>query len=235
MKYMGSKNRHAKEILNIILKERKKEQYYVEPFCGGFNIIDKVNGNRIANDIHYYLVELFKAIQSGWQPPDFVSNEMYNEIRINKSLYKPELVGFVGFGCSYSGKWFGGYARGNDNNNNPRNYCLESKKNILAQFKGLQGIEICNKNYWELEIPNNSIIYCDPPYAGTTKYKDTFDHNKFWQWCEQKAKEGHKVFVSEYNAPENWKCVWQKEVHNTLVQNTGEKTGIEKLFIYNKI
>ena len=34
---MGSKNRIAKFILPIILKERKPEQWYVEPFAGGMN------------------------------------------------------------------------------------------------------------------------------------------------------------------------------------------------------
>ena len=55
MKYMGSKNRHAKEILPFVLMDRKEGQYYVEPFCGGCNIIDKVDNPRIANDIHYSL------------------------------------------------------------------------------------------------------------------------------------------------------------------------------------
>ena len=50
MKYMGSKNRIAKEILPIILKDRKENQYYVEPFCGGLGTFDKVSGLRIAND-----------------------------------------------------------------------------------------------------------------------------------------------------------------------------------------
>lgn len=231
MKYMGSKNRHAKEILSIVLDDRKTKQYYVEPFVGGFNIIDKAGGNRIANDINFYLIELFKAIQQGWQPPDNVSEEEYLEIKNNHQMYKPYLVGFIGFGCSYSGKWFGGYARGNASNGNPRNYCMESKNNILNQFKGIQGIEIYNTDYTKIPIPENSIIYCDPPYEGTTKYKDEFDHKRFWKWCEQKTLEGHKVFVSEYNAPNNWQCIWSKEVHNTLVKDTGSKSGIEKLFI----
>ena len=141
------------------------------------------------------------------------------------------MVGFVGFGCSYSGKWFGGYARGNADNGQSRNYCLESKKNILKQYQGLQGIKIYNVDYEYLDIPDNSIIYCDPPYANTTKYIGGFNYPRFWRWCEKMTKDGHSVFVSEYNAPDNWECVWSKEVHNTLVQDTGSKTGIEKLFV----
>ena len=61
MKYMGSKTRIANEILPIILKNRKPYQYYVEPFCGGCNIIDKVDGNRIASDKNHYLIEMWKG------------------------------------------------------------------------------------------------------------------------------------------------------------------------------
>ena len=42
MKYMGSKARIAKHILPIILKDRKPNQWYSEPFTGGANLIDKV-------------------------------------------------------------------------------------------------------------------------------------------------------------------------------------------------
>lgn len=230
MKYMGSKNRHSKELLSIILKDRKPYQWYVEPFVGGFNTVDKVEGNRIANDIHFYLIELFRAIQWGWIPPSNTSEEEYQHIRKNKQNYPPYLVGFVGFGCSYSGKWFGGYARGNTNDGRPRNYCNESKRNILKQAKNIKDILIYNKSYYDLYIPPNSIIYCDPPYEGVTQYKDTFNHKEFWEWCRKKTIEGHTVFISEYNAPLNFECVWTKKVNNTLVKNTGSKQGIEKLF-----
>ena len=35
MKYQGSKRRIAKDILPIILRDRKNGQFYVEPFVGG--------------------------------------------------------------------------------------------------------------------------------------------------------------------------------------------------------
>lgn len=43
MKYMGSKARHAKELLPIILKDHTPDMWYVEPFVGGANMIDKVS------------------------------------------------------------------------------------------------------------------------------------------------------------------------------------------------
>ena len=48
MKYMGSKARFTKEILPIILKDRKPEQWYVEPFAGGMNVICEVGEKKNA-------------------------------------------------------------------------------------------------------------------------------------------------------------------------------------------
>ena len=105
---------------------------------------------------------------------------------------------------------------------------------MIKDINGLKDIVFYNTNYDTFDIPKNSIIYCDPPYQGTTKYKtDVFDYNKFWNWCRSMSTNGHKIFISEYNAPSDFTCIWQKEVANTLVKNTGEKKGIEKLFIYN--
>ena len=62
MRYMGSKARFAKGILPIILQGRKSEQWYVEPFAGGMNVISHVDGNRIANDKSIYLIEMWKGL-----------------------------------------------------------------------------------------------------------------------------------------------------------------------------
>ena len=227
---MGSKNRLAKYLLPIILKDRKPGQWYVEPFCGGCNLIDKVCGPRIANDSNYYLIEMFKGVLDGVVIPDKITENEYKDIRDNKDKYPAWLVGFVGFGCSYGGKWFGGYARWIDKNGIPANYCKQSKTSLLKQIENLSGVLFFNKSYQELVIPDNSIVYCDPPYMGTTKYKDSIDYTQFWNWCDGLVNKGHKVFVSEYNAPSDWGCVWEKEVNNTLVKDTGSKKGIEKLF-----
>jgi DNA adenine methylase len=76
------------------------------------------------------------------------------------------------------------------------------------------------------------LIYCDPPYEGTTKYKDGFSHTEFWEWCRTKAKEGHQVFISEYNAPNDFKSIYSKEVNSSLTKETGSKKANEQLFVY---
>lgn len=229
MKYMGSKAKHAKELIPIITAGRAEGQYYVEPFVGGANMIDKIDGPRFGNDMHPQLIELLRAVRDGWIPPEHVSEAEYAAAREAKSV--DALTGFIGFGASYSGKWFGGYARGNDHFGNPRNYADESRRNILKQVPGLQGVGLSCGPYADMDIPTASIIYCDPPYADATGYATGgFDHVEFWAWCDSMVAAGHKVFVSEYRAPDGWRCVWQKTVHNTLIKDTGAKTGVERLF-----
>lgn len=235
MKYMGSKNRFAKELLPIILKDRTHEQWYIEPMVGGANIIDKVDGNRLGSDFNEYLTEMWLALTSGWTPKEHYTKDEYIDIKNNKENYPKYLVGYVGINCSYSGKWFGGYAGITQTKGGVRDYQIEAFKNVTKQLKNLRDVVFQYSDYKNLRIPKNSVIYCDPPYEGTTKYKDDFNHTEFWEWCRTKAKEGHKVFVSEYNAPKDFKCVWEKQVKSSLSANGkigGNKISTEKLFMY---
>ena len=252
---MGSKSKYAADIFYAIAENCDLRLYHswVEPFIGGGNMMSKVVqitefdrpelgiffGNKIGNDINPYLIRMFQALQKGWIPSDFYNEEVYKLARnnsklcFNPSLFEAAEIGFIGIGCSYSGKWFGGYARGNSNNGKPRNYTKESKDNLLEQKKYLQNVFFCEGDYTDFNFPINSIIYCDPPYFNTTKYKSSIEYNNFWEWCEKQELKGHRVFVSEYNAPNNWKCIWQKEVCSSLTKETGSKKAVEKLFTLN--
>lgn len=231
---MGSKARFANELLPIILKDRKPNQYYVELFCGGCNTIDKVSGNRIANDNNFYLIELLKKIASGWIP-DKITKDQYYQIKNNKADFDPALVGWVGFNCSYSGKWFGGFAGETKTKiNTIRDYQQEAINNIIKQSEGLKGIIYQNKNYFDVYIPEDSIVYLDPPYENTTSYSGEFNHQLFWQFVRN-ISEKHSVFISEYNAPPDFQCIWQKDAKSSLSANGkigGNKLSTEKLFIY---
>jgi DNA adenine methylase len=240
MKYMGSKNRIAKHLLPIML-ENRNGRTWVEPFVGGANMIDKVGGKRIGADFNDYLIAMWKELQNGWIPPDFVSEEDWRDVKTQmENKYEKHYIAFVRLGCSFGADWNGGYARNvrKDKpnaellNSTTKSYCGQSKRNILKQLPNLQSVEFFNSSYQDLEIPPNSLIYCDPPYEGTTKYKDDFNHLEFWEWCRIKAKEGHLVYVSEYNAPKDFECVYSSEINNTL-NNTAKTTkATEKLFVH---
>lgn len=231
MRYLGSKNRIAKDIIPIILKDVDDFAPWVEPFVGGFNMIDKVldGRKRIGSDVNPFVTALFKALQQGWIPPDSLSEEEYADMRVHRDFYAPELVGFVGFGCTFASKFFGGYARGRDGKGGSINYALRAKNSLLEQIKNLMDVEIYNLSYADLPIPPQSVIYCDPPYADTTGYNNAIDHEHFWEWCRQKSSEGHHVFVSEYKAPDDFTSVWSREVSSGV--NKGQrKSSVERLF-----
>lgn len=232
MKYMGSKARHAKHMLPIMLKHRSPDQTWVEPFVGGGNMIDKVTGDRLGADANEYVIEALKLIRDN---PDTlpVDNKAFTEEdykRIKSDDSNRGLKGYTGYALSYAGKWFGGWRR---DGAGKRDYVREAVGNAQKQSALLQGVKLVSRPYDALDIPPASIVYCDPPYADTTSYKTgAFDHAAFWQWCRDQVQAGHTVFVSEYQAPDDWVCIWQKQVNNTLTKDTGSKQGIERLFVH---
>lgn len=233
MKYMGSKARIAKHILPIILNDRKEGQWYVEPFVGGANMIDKVDGNRIGADSNRHVISSLILIQNAPKAIPF-NNKVFTESRYNLAAKKARenseltcIESFALIAYSFGAKWIGGWARGSG-----RDYVEESYRNAQKQSPKIKGVLFINQSYDELEILPQSIIYCDPPYANTTKYKDNFDHDKFWEWCREKCKEGHKVFISEYNAPDDFVCVWQQELNVSVAKSGKHKKATEKLFIH---
>ena len=102
--------------------------------------------------------------------------EEYSYIREHKDENKA-LTAFVGFGCSFAGKWFGGYARSVQK----KNYCLLAHNSLTKKFLGLRNKFFDCKNYKELN-PQGSLIYCDPPYEGVTGYSfgGNFNSEEFW-------------------------------------------------------
>ena len=81
-----------------------------------------------------------------------------------------------------------------------------------------------------------------PPYAGTTGYTSEragvpkFDHDEFWATATRWAQSGVHVFVSEFNAPEGWTPIWERErsVGVGGFQNAGYTKKTDKLFVYGK-
>ena len=235
MKYMGSKNRIAKYILPIILKDRKPNQYYVEPFVGGGNMIDKVDGLRIGADANKYLIAMWNGLQNGLDKPMEIPKELYSRARTEYNNgtnieFNDFMIGWIGWMGSFNGRFFdGGYSGKTET----RNYIDEQIRNTLKQVESIRDVNFIHSDYKNLELPKNSIIYCDIPYKDTKQYATSkeFNHNEFWEWCREKSKEGHQVFISEYSAPEDFECVWSMEVTNSM--NTTKTTRpIEKLFRY---
>ena len=202
-------------------------------FCGSCVVEAKLAPHFdrvICNDKHEYLIEMLKGVQNGYELPEHISEEEYKYIKSHKDEDKI-LAGFVGFGCSFGGKFFGGYAR----NKEQTNYALQSKKSLLKDMIYLPNVEFTCLDYRDVDIPNGSIVYADPPYANTTTYQgQKFDSEAFWEYMRQISKH-NQVFISEQTAPDDFECIWEKPFTRTLDRNKDNQFKVvEKLFTYKK-
>ncbi len=240
MKYMGSKNRIVNEIIPIMLEHRKSNQWFVDLFCGGCHIIQNVDGKRIANDKNKYLIAMWKGLQENKDRPYIISKELYSRARTeynnNTNIeFDDFMIGWIGWMGSYNGRFFDGGYSGHNAGKTGRNYVGEQIRNTESQVAYLTNVKFFSKDYSEFEFKEYCLIYCDIPYKDTKQYvtsKD-FDYDKFFDWCRNMSKDGHTIFVSEYQAPKDFKCIWQKEVTNSMNQIKTYKP-IEKLFILNR-
>ena len=84
IKYVGSKSRIAKHIVPIIQSyiDNTSANFYLEPFVGGANVIDKISCDRkIGYDINHYLIELFKNRDRIAFLSDEITQEEYTAVR----------------------------------------------------------------------------------------------------------------------------------------------------------
>lgn len=236
---MGSKSRIVDEILPII--QQRIEDYniktYIDPFCGGCNVVDKVVCDRkIASDNQKFLIELLKNVEKVKGLPDEISREHYSEVRdcFNKGLHKFEnwYIGAIGFLASYNGRFFDGGYSGivQTKIGTERNYYKEAKENLIEQIPRLQNIEFKNVDYQYYTLFEDCLFYLDPPYKGKKQYDSSkcFDYDKFWNWCKHMS-EKNIVLISENDAPDDFECIWKQGVKRTIDNNKRIK-AVEKLF-----
>lgn len=235
--YLGSKNRIAKYISPIIqFYVNQGCDGYLEPFVGGGNMIDKIQcSTKIGSDIDKYVIAVLKGLQDGVEPPEIVSKELYDDVKIHKDKYSDFLVGYIGYELSFGAKWFGGYVKRDDKKFRGDIY---SYKSCMKQAPLLNNINFKCCPYNTYSDIKNFVIYCDPPYRNTTSYKqDDFDYEKFYDWCRTMSK-NNIVLISEYSMPNDFKCIWEKPVTISLDSNkkSGESKNkrVEKLFLLEK-
>jgi DNA adenine methylase len=247
MKYIGAKTKIAKDIVPIIQSyiDNSNKTDYIEPFVGGANIIDKVNCYcKIGFDINEYLIALLAEAKQDPELkflPKECSFEHYKEVRdsYNKKdgKFTKCYIGGIGFLASYGGRFFdGGYGR---DSKGGRSIYSERKANLQLQARTTGFLSSCffcadfektlTKTFNNIK---NSVIYCDIPYRNTKKYNNKdFDYDKFYELVIKLSKDNY-VFISEYSMPEEFECIWQKEV--SVLQKSDRKKGdraTEKLFV----
>lgn len=186
----------------------------LEPFCGGCSVTAArapLCAKVLASDANVAVISLWRAAThqgarfDGWD----VTEEIYSEARSWPDT-DPRKA-FVLVGCAFGGKWNGGFARNAAGYDYPRAAArgIARKSTIMASH----GVAFAAQSYIDAPRTPGRVVYCDPPYAGTTGYGgvDPFDSAAFWADCEHRARNGQTVFVSEYSAPSGWVSVLDLE------------------------
>ena len=101
---------------------------------------------------------------------------------------------------------------------------LERVQN-LEHVQNIGTLDITNLSYEEVKVKGNSVIYLDPPYANTAKYKHSISHDDLLAWIkEQKV----PVYLSSYEF-DGLECVGERG-HRSSLSAIAKNKVTEKLF-----
>jgi DNA adenine methylase len=208
MQYLGGKAGPGARIAQLCSERLGDNALFVDMFCGSLNVVRHIETpRRLAVDACGPLIVMWRAALRGWVPPTEVSREEYDGVKVTQDPNDP-LTAFVLFGCSFGGKWCGGYAK----NRPTQRYAEHASHQVVAKASDCIGTVLEHADFQE-KCPGcwspGTVLYCDPPYAGTTGYTalKRFDSGAFWDWAGEHAQRGVNVFVSEYSAPDSWQLV----------------------------
>ena len=99
----------------------------------------------------------------------------------------------------------------------------------LQSLEALERLQAFGTDYRDIQIPPNSLIYCDIPYGDTdcSGYGGgAFDHNAFYEWALQQD----NIFISEYSMPSNFIEIANTEKVVLSAANGNSNTATERLY-----
>lgn len=232
MAYVGSKAKKSDHILSILNNPFFDGFDYVEPFVGYGHILRRIKNKSSyhASDSNPLLIVLLKAIQRRATIPT-VTREEYERLKDQTGDTLKRAT--AAFTYSYCGKQFSGYVDKYIRDGKKKSYAEERKRyyRSLQDNATFMKTHLSCMDYRKLKCANK-LIYCDPPYANTTAYASAkFDSNKFWQHMRELSKRNY-VFVSEYTAPSDFKCIATNAKQSSL-SRTSRSVRTEKLFVHN--
>lgn len=207
MLYLGGKVRLSRYLVPAILNNTAHRGIYWEPFLGGAAVLSRIApyfSSTNGSDIQPDLILMFQALQAGWEPPASISEQEYQALKHSEPS---ALRGFAGFGCSYGGRFFAGYARAPGLS---RNFCSGARSVLTRDIQAMKGTTLRCLSYECGEPPSGTVIYCDPPYKGVMGFSGMprLNQEQFWATAQQWAESGSDVFVSSYEAPGGWCPIW---------------------------
>ena len=229
MRYLGGKSRLAKPISDAILAHTSERGHYLEPFIGGGSVFAEMVqhfDSATAADAQEDLALLWRGLIFGTFTPPTTLTE--SEWRCLRDAEPSALRGFAGYGCSFGGRFFEGYAR----NKAGTNYAAQTARSLARDLKRIDTSkvrQVWHSDYRDFSPRAGTVVYCDPPYANTKHYAskrsglEAFDHAEFWRTMDSWIEAGAEVFVSEFTAPDHWVPIWEKDRSTGLGTQSGAK------------
>lgn len=230
MRYLGGKHVAGKYIVPHLLRAAGPDTRIWDACCGGLHIaarLAKAGRAVYCTDVHPSLIALYRAVAAGWDPPEHVSRETHKAARALPD--SDPMKAFCGFGCSFGGGWFCGYARaaGRDFPSEARRSLLRDVPLIVRNGGSFERVDFLRESPCDL---GDAILYLDPPYRGTTSYKGAppFDHDLFDARVQEWAR-FCPVFISEYSLPYG-ELIWEREQKSTVSRDKSVKMRVERLY-----
>ena len=249
--YLGSKNRIAKDIIEVLPSGHR----FVDLFAGGCAMTHAALASgkydcSLTNDKFPVCgVDLFKmAVNGEFDDKKYLKLSCYDEF-YERRYIDPWMISMFGWNGStiyFAGK--NSQAGKMISNNNITDIITLAqfgckspiqRLNRLRKLKGcvdLTKVEFYQMDYTNYQFREGDVVYCDPPYRNTSNYRHTkekFDNDQFWQWVRTRD---YPVYVSEYSAPDDFISIFEKKRGGIQsgcwkAKNT---THIEHLFIHRK-
>jgi len=229
MQYFGGKFRIRKQVAELI--NSYNPVLYLEPFCGSAWVAELVKSQlRVCCDLHPDLIAMWNSLQHGWKPPSTITQDQYHATRL---LESPDpLKAFVGFGCSFAGRYFEGYAR-TAKKDNSKSYAAAAKRQLEKRIVSLEDVIFQQCDYEQaITLFDPDVLYCDPPYKGTKFFSGLprFDNARFWDVMYEESFK-RVVLVSEFEAPPEFEAVLCIETNSGIRNGDGNVVPrVEKVF-----
>lgn len=221
MLYQGGKAKVADSIAAVLT--RHDTPRYLEPFCGACWVTARVAPKfryALVADVHPDLMMLWDAVQRGWHPPTTVTEVEWSALRGGPPS---ALRGFVGFGCSFGGKWFRGYARDPQSD---RNFARAAAKAVVSKRQALSHARMVCADFRAHDPDSTYTVYCDPPYASGERLPHVGNFANPWPTFQAWAERGAHVYVSERSAPKGWRPLLELKPQRGLGRLDGPKSPV---------
>lgn len=241
--YLGNKFGILDQIYATFrLLDIPKPNRIVDAFCGGgsFAYFMAMHGYKVlANDLQDDVVALHQALQNNpglvmeWGK-EFITKAQFDTLKTENTARTALLKQLWSFGNNGQ-DYFTALTREKEKYDEfmqgkaePNSRMKHVEDIMLAYTRYKMEIAFVTGSYADLELDENDIVYCDPPYANAGGYvTGDFDHNAFYEWA---LSQRCLVIISEYNMPEDFVLLDEYSKYVESSRSARLKKATERLY-----